>query len=189
MNSRRQWRGVVAATLCFGLVALAGVSAVRAAEGPGDTPAAMVDSYKTLADAILAVKKTEANLVRSILTAAHDRAHQELARARAALKANDAKGAQAAIEGMAAAVGQIGSEGDASVGAIRKRLLEGGHHHNAEGEKQGIFDEGFVIVTKAAKAQFLEAARNLGQLAKAPKADGLEAEWTKVEAAWSALMK
>lgn len=189
MSSRRMWRGVVAATLSFGLVAFAAVDAARAAEGPGETPAAMVDSYKTLADAILAVKKTEANLVRSILTAAHDRAHQELVRARAALKANDSKGAQTAIEGMAAAVGQIGSEGDASVGAIRKRLLEGGHHHNAEGEKQGIFDEGFVIVTKAAKAQFLEAARSLGQLAKAPKAEALEAEWTKVEAAWSALMK
>lgn len=185
MNSCRYVRNVIAAALVLAL----GVAGALAAEGPGDTPAAMVDSYKTLADAILAVKRTEANLVKSILTAAHERARQELGKARAALKANDAKGAQAAIEGMAAAVGQIGSEGDASVGAIRKRLLEGGHHHNAEGEKQGIFDEGFVIVTKASKAQFLEAARSLGQLAKAPKADALEAEWTKVEAAWSALMK
>jgi hypothetical protein len=188
MKSSRLGRGGVAAALAFGLVVLAGAPA-RAMEGAGETPSAMVASYKTLADAILAVKKTEANLVRSILTSAHDRAQEELQRARAALKGNDAKGAQAAIENMAAAVGQIGSEGDASVGAVRKRLLEGGHHHNADGEQKGIYDEGFVVVTKAAKTQFLDAAKSLGLLAKAPKADALEAEWTKVEAAWAALMK
>jgi hypothetical protein len=187
MNSSRLRSGI-AVGLGFGLVLVATVPA-RAMEGAGETPSAMVASYKTLADAILAVKKTEANLVRSILTSAHDRAQEELGRARAALKGNDTKGAQAAIENMAAAVGQIGSEGDASVGAIRKRLLEGGHHHNADGEQKGVYDEGFVVVTKAAKAQFLDAAKSLGQLAKAPKADALEAEWVKVEAAWSALMK
>lgn len=184
----RTGAGWAAGLVLGGAVLCAGVEPARA-EGAGETPQAMVDSYKTLADAILAVKKTEANLVRSILTSAHGRAQEELGRARAALKANDAKGAQAAIENMAAAVGQIGSEGDASVGAIRKRLLEGGHHHNADGEAKGIYDQGFVVVTKAAKAQFLDAAKSLGQLAKAPKADALEAEWTKVEAAWSALMK
>ena len=188
MNSSRLGRGGVAAVLAFGLGLLAG-GPVRAAEGAGETPSAMVASYKTLADVILAAKKTEANLVRSILVSAHDRAGDELAKARAALKGNDAKGAQAAIENMAAAVGQIGSEGDASVGAVRKRLLEGGHHHNSEGEAKGLYDEGFVIVTKAAKAQFLDAAKALGQLAKAPKADALEAEWVKVEAAWTGLMK
>ena len=57
------------------------------------------------------------------------------------------------------------------------------------GEAQGIYDEGYVVVTKTAKTQFLDAAKSLGQLAKAPKADALEAEWTKVEAAWAALMK
>jgi len=188
MNSSRLGRGGVTVVLAFGLGLLAS-GPLRAAEGAGETPSAMVASYKTLADVILAAKKTEANLVRSILTSAHDRAGEELAKARAALKANDAKGAQAAIENMAAAVGQIGSEGDASVGAVRKRLLEGGHHHNSDGEAKGIYDEGFVIVTKAAKAQFLDAAKALGQLAKAPKADALEAEWVKVEAAWTGLMK
>jgi len=188
MNSRRRWQSGIAAGLGLGLV-LAGTIPARAMEGAGETPSAMVASYKTLADVILGAKKTEANLVRSILTSAHDRAYQELMRARTALKGNDAKGAQEAIENMAAAVGQIGSEGDASVGAVRKRLLEGGHHHNSEGEAKGLYDEGFVVVTKAAKAQFLDAAKALGMLAKAPKADALEAEWVKVEAAWSALMK
>jgi hypothetical protein len=189
MNSMQTWRGVAAGALGAGLILLAGAPPARAAEGAGETPSAMVASYKTLADAILAVKKTEANLVRSILMSAHDRAQSEMGRARAALKGNDTKGAQAAIEDVAAAVGQIGSEGDSSVGAIRKRLLEGGHHHNADGEAKGVYDEGFVIVTKTAKAQFLDAAKAIGQIAKAPKADALEAEWTKVEAAWAALMK
>lgn len=189
MNSMRTWRGVAAGALGAGLILLAGALPARAAEGAGETPSAMVASYKTLADAILAVKKTEANLVRSILTSAHERAQAEMGRARSALKGNDMKGAQAAIEDVAAAVGQIGSEGDSSVGAIRKRLLEGGHHHNADGEAKGIYDEGFVIVTKTAKAQFLDAAKAIGQIAKAPKADALESEWTKVEAAWAALMK
>ena len=189
MKASQLWRGGIVAAVGSGLVLLAGTVPARAAEGAGDTPSAMVASYKTLADAILAVKKTEANLVRSILTAAHERAQTEMGRVRAALKRNDTKGAQDAIEDVAAAVGQIGSEGDSSVGAIRKRLLEGGHHHNADGEAKGIYDEGFVIVTKASKTQFLDAAKAIGQLAKAPKADALEAEWTKVEAAWAALMK
>jgi len=189
MNSRRTCRGVIAGALGSGLVLLAGAVPVLAAEGAGETPSAMVASYKTLADAILAVKKTEANLVRSILTSAHDRAQAEMGKARAALKGKDTKGAQDAIEEVAAAVGQIGSEGDSSVGAIRKRLLEGGHHHNADGEAKGIYDEGFVVVTKAAKTQFLDAAKAIGQIAKAPKSDSLEMEWAKVEAAWSSLMK
>jgi hypothetical protein len=181
-------QSILSGVLAVGLTGLLGVSVARA-ESAGATPPGLVSSYHTLADAILAVKKTETNLVRAILDAAHARAEGDLNHARAALKGNDAKGAQAAIESMAAAVSQIASEGDASVGAVRKRLLEGGHHHNAEGEQKGTYDPGFVIVTRAAKQQFLDSAKALGQLAKAPKADALEAEWTKVEAAWSGLVK
>ena len=72
---------------------------------------------------------------------------------------------------------------------MRKRLLEGGHHHNAAGEAQGIFDEGYVVVTKAAKQTFLESSRGHRQLARAPKADALDAEWKKVEAVVSELIK
>ncbi len=68
--------------------------------------------------------------------------------------------------------------------AIRKRLLDGGHHHNAAGEAQGIFDEGFVIVTKEAKKSFLDSAVAIGKSMAAPTADGLSAEWAKVKATW-----
>jgi hypothetical protein len=113
----------------------------------------------------------------------------QLARAQKAIASGDAKAAQAAVEGLAAAVAQMGTEGDNAVAAVRKRLLEGGHHHNAAGEAQGIFDEGFVIVTRAAKAKLLESSRALGQLARSPKADALEAEWKKVQAVLAELMK
>ena len=86
-------------------------------------------------------------------------------------------------------MGQLATEGDNAVGAVRKKLLDGGHHHNAAGEAQGLFDEGFVIVTRAAKAKLLESSRAIGQMARAPKADALEAEWKKVEAVLAELLK
>jgi hypothetical protein len=162
-----------------------------AAQGAGSpaTPPEMVATYSSLADAILALKRTEEDLVRSILAAANAHAQVELGRAQRAIAAGDAKAAQSALEGLAADVGQIATEGDNAVGAVRKRLLDGGHHHNAAGEAQGIFDEGFVIVTRAAKAKLLESSRAIGQMARAPKADALEAEWKKVQAIVPALLK
>ncbi len=153
------------------------------------TPAEMVATYSSLADGILALKRTEEDLVRSILAAAHAHAQIELGRAQRAIAAGDPKAAQSALEGLAADVGQIATEGDNAVGAVRKRLLDGGHHHNAAGEAQGIFDEGFVIVTRAAKAKLLESSRAIGQMARAPKADSLEAEWRKVQAIVPGLLK
>jgi hypothetical protein len=149
------------------------------------TPPEMVVAYDALADTILGAKKAEDKLVRAILATTYGHAQAELARARQALKAGDAATAKAAIENVATAVGQIGTEGDNAVAAVRKRLLEGGHHHNAAGEAQGLFDEGYVIVTRAAKASFLDSSKALAMLARDPRADALEGEWKKVEAAWA----
>jgi hypothetical protein len=152
--------------------------------GPA-TPPEMVAAYDALADAILGANKAERKLVISILAATYGHAQSELARARQALKANDAAMARGAIENLATAVGQIGTEGDNAVAGVRKRLLQGGHHANATGEAQGVFDEGYVVVTKAAKQAFLGSSRALGMLARTPKAEALEQEWKKVEAAWA----
>ncbi len=84
---------------------------------------------------------------------------------------------------------QLATEGDNAVGAVRKRLLEGGHHHNAAGEAQGIYEEGYVVVTRAAKTELLESSRAIAAMAAAPKADALAAEWKKVEAVVAGLMK
>jgi hypothetical protein len=165
---------------------LAGLPAATQAQAPSPgTPAEMVAAYNALADTILAADRAEEQLVRSILAAAYGHAQAELARARQALKANDAAGARAAIENVATSVGQIGTEGDNAVAGVRKRLLEGGHHHNAAGEQQGLYDEGYVVVTRAAKQAFLDSSRALAMLAREPRADALDAEWKKVEAAWA----
>lgn len=164
------------------------VQAQMGAPAPA-TPAEMVATYDSLADVILGAKKTEANLVRSILAASYAHAQVELGRALKAIKANDPKGAQLAIENLAADVGQLGTEGDAAVAAVRKRLVEGGHHHHADGEAKGIYDEGFVVVTRAAKQALLDASRAIGQSARAPKAETLDTEWKKVQATYADLMK
>ena len=165
------------------LATLAAMAAAAQAAGPA-TPAEMVSTYDALADVILGANKTENKLVRSILAATYGHAQSELARARQALRANDAGAARTALDNLAAAVGQIGTEGDNAVAGVRKRLLEGGHHYNAAGEAQGTFDQGYVVVTKAAKQEFLASSRAIAMLAREPKAEALEAEWKKVEAAW-----
>jgi len=149
------------------------------------TPPEMVATYDALADVILGSRKAEEKLVRSILAASYGHAQAELGRARAALKAGDAAAARSAVENLAAAVGQIGTEGDNAVAGVRKRLLEGGHHHNAAGEAQGIYDEGYVVMTKVGKQAFLESSKAIAMLAREPKAEALDAEWKRVEAAWT----
>jgi hypothetical protein len=149
----------------------------------------MVATYNTLADGLLALKRTEENLVRSILAAAKAHGEVQLMRAKRSIAANDAAGAKTAVEALASDVAQLATEGDNSVGAVRKRLIEGGQHHNAAGEAQGIFDEGFVIVTKAAKQKLLDSSRRFAQMASAPTAAGLDGEWKTVEAVFADLMK
>jgi hypothetical protein len=177
----------------FGLASLvvAALGAPAAAQGGSQaaTPAEMVATYNSLADGILALKNTETNLVLSILSAAHAHAQVQLDRARKAISANDAAGARGAIEALAADVAQLATEGDNAVAAVRKRLLQGGHHHNAAGEAQGIYDEGFVVVTKAAKQKLLDSSRAIAGMGRDAKAPALDAEWTKVQAVFTDLTK
>jgi len=183
-----QATSVLRAALGTTLVTVMGASALPAAAADNRTPATppeMVATYQALADVILGANKAEDKLVRSILAATYGHAQSELGRARQAFKAGDAAGAKAAVENLATAIGQIGTEGDNAVAGVRKRLLEGGHHHNAAGEAQGIFDEGYVVITKVAKQAFLDSSKALAMAAKDPKAEAVEAEWKKVEAAWA----
>jgi hypothetical protein len=179
-------QAMLAATVALTIALLAPAPAAAQASG---TPAEMVATYSSLADGILALKRTEEDLVRSILAATLAHGQVSLSRARGALEKGDAKAATAAVEALAADVGQLATEGDNAVGAIRKRLLEGGHHHNAAGEAQGIYDEGYVIVTRAAKAKLLASSRAIGAMAATPEAGALKAEWKKVKAIVAELMK
>jgi hypothetical protein len=173
------------ATVAVAGLLAAGTASVEAQSKAPATPPEMVATYNALADTILGSHQTERKLVRAILGATYGHAQAEMAKARQALKGSDAAAAKAAVENVAAAVGQIGTEGDNAVAGVRKRLLEGGHHANSEGEAQGVYEEGYVIVTKAAKKAFLDISQAIAMLAKAPKAEALEAEWKKVEAAWT----
>lgn len=112
-----------------------------------ETPKSAVDTYDALADAILAVKRVEENFVRSMLDGYRHGAE-------AFMKAGDFRNA-------AAEIALFANEGDNAIGGVRKRLLEGGHHHNADGEAKGIYDPGFVIVTREAKQQALAASAAL----------------------------
>jgi hypothetical protein len=154
---------------------------------PAATPAELVNTYNTLADTILAAKHTEWNLVRSILASTYGHAEGTFAAAAGKVKAG--KGGSAEIEKLADLVSQLGNEGDAGVAAIRKRLLEGGHHHNAKGEEMGVYDEGFVIVTRKAKKVFLDAARELGKMSSSPDLAALEGQWKTVAQQYRDLFK
>lgn len=112
-----------------------------------ETPPSLVASYHDLANAILSLRSMEANLVRTIL-AGHYHAAEVLFK----------KGDFAAA---AAQMALFANEGDNAVGGVRKGLLEGGHHYNAEGEKQGDFEPGFVLVDRKAKKAVLDASAAL----------------------------
>jgi hypothetical protein len=124
------------------LGSLAVVAAASYAFG-ASTDKTLVETYDKIADGILAAKHAESAVVRAIL--ATHRGHGEAA---ATAGRWDEAAAQTAL---------WANEGDNAVGGIRKRLLEGGHHHNAEGEAKGIFEPGYVVVTVEAKKKALAA--------------------------------
>jgi len=167
------------------LLSLAAVPTPALATSHTSTPQALVETYDGLADTILSAKKTEWNLVHAILAMTYLHAEGVLAQAKGKLGAGQS--ASGEIETLAELVAQLGNEGDASVAAIRKRLIEGGHHHNAAGERQGLYDEGFVIVTREAKKAFIASATSIAKLAASGNAKALDAEWSKVEKTFKSL--
>jgi len=108
------------------------------------TPKDMVSTYSSLADGILALRKAEESFARALLDS-----HRQ-----AAMTSKK----QGEHEAVAAEMSFFANEGDNAVAGVRKRLLEGGHHHNSAGESQGIYEPGFVVVTREVKKQILDAA-------------------------------
>ena len=154
------------------LFAAAAVIAATSFALGAETRKSLVQSYSSLADTILGAKKTEEGLVRVIL-------EQHAARAKRAFGAEK-------WEDSAAEMALFANEGDNQVGGIRNRLVEGGHHHNAEGEAKGVFDPGFVLVTKEMKQKALGASKDL---LEAKDAGGRKTAWEKFEKAASALVQ
>jgi len=126
------------------LVAAFALVAVASFAFGASTNKPLVDTYDKIADGILAANHAETAIVSAILSS-----HRSAAEAAAGAGQWDEAAAQVAL---------WANEGDNAVGGIRKRLLEGGHHHNAEGEAKGIFEPGYVIVTVEAKKKALAAS-------------------------------
>ncbi|MFQ5349144.1 MAG: hypothetical protein ACE5EG_01735 [Thermoanaerobaculia bacterium] len=129
------------------LAAIAVLPLVAAPLNAQETPKSLVMAYDALADTILSVRAAELGFVASLLDG-------HLHAAKISMKAGD-------WEGAAAQMALFANEGDNEIGGVRKRLLEGGHHFNAEGEEAGIFEDGYVIVTREAKQALLEASKEL----------------------------
>jgi len=168
------------------MIAVAALAPVRADQQfTTATPEQLVAAYGSLADTILSAKKTESSLVHAILATTYGHARGAMASALDKMKAG--KDARADVEALATLVSQLGNEGDAAVAGVRKRLVEAGHHHHASTEQQGQYDEGFVVVTRAAKKVFMDAAGQIGKMAASPSPAALEAEWQKVQKQYQSL--
>lgn len=113
------------------------------------TPEKVVAAYDALANIILDMREAEYDFVVALLDG-------HLHGAKVLYKKGD-------YEGAAAEMAMFANEGDNAVGGVRKRLLEGGHHFNAEGEEQGVFEPGYVVVNREAKQKLLAASVALRQ--------------------------
>lgn len=125
-----------------------------------ETPGAMVQAYDTLAKVILDVRQAEEDYIRAVLDGHFHGAKMLMERE---------KFGRAAAE-----MALFANEGDNAIGGVRKRLVEGGHHHNAAGEEAGIYEPGYVIITKEAKQKMLQASTAMRQ---AQDAAAREAAW------------
>ncbi len=131
-----------------------------------ETPETMVEAYDGLADSILGLRQAEKGFVQSIL-------EYHYRQAKAAMKAGE-------HEDAAAQMALFATEGDNAVAGIRKRLLEGGHHHHSSDDlEEGIYEPGFVIVTREAKEQILATA---GALRQADGEDAAKTAWKDFKA-------
>lgn len=113
------------------------------------TPDSMAAAYDALADSILALRAAEDGFVRVVLDDHYRGAKRSMARGE--------------FERAAAEMALFASEGDNAVAGIRKRLVEGGHHHNADDGEDGIYETGFVVVTRKAKRKLLKASAAMRQ--------------------------
>lgn len=144
------------------------VLAVSWLAAPGfaqQTPKPTVAAYDALADVILGLRNAEADFVTAML-------HNHFLAAKRDFDAGE-------WERSAAQMALFANEGDNAIAGVRKRLVEGGHHHNAAGEDAGIYDEGFVIVTRKDKNKALAASKALRE---AKDGAARKAAWADFEA-------
>lgn len=135
------------------------------------SPTSLVGAYDALADSILAVRQAEDQFVRAILDDHYRGAKRSMARGE--------------FERCAAEMALFATEGDNAMAGIRKRLIEGGHHHNADEGETGKYELGFVVVTRKAKKKLLGASASMRQ---ATTEDGRRAAWEEFDTAVEKLL-
>jgi hypothetical protein len=69
-------------------------------------------------------------------------------------------------------MGNFATEGGSATAPVRNRLLEGGHHHNADDTgADAVYDTGYVVLTKKQKQRVLDIAKRCSQAAESGKPD------------------
>jgi len=139
------------------------VTTLQAQQGRDRAPAnvAMMQegsaaTYEALAEAIVAVRETETQLVKGILTHSYTNASRHL---------NAAMGAEGAararhLEQAATSITDLANEGDKRIQAVRQRLLEAGHHHHTDAETQ----DDYIFIDSAEKKSLLDLATSVARL-------------------------
>lgn len=131
------------------LLVLGVIASLAAPSLAQQTPSSMVAAYDSLAKIILNARDAEEDLVRAMLDG-HFHGAQAMMK-------------QGRFDEAAAEMALFANEGDNAIAGIRKRLVEGGHHHNAAGEEQGIYDEGYVLVTREARKKMMASSTAMRQ--------------------------
>jgi hypothetical protein len=139
----------------------------NAEAGPtAEARAAAATTYENLANAIIAIEKTEDELVKTILVGYHADAVRHLRQAM-----RDDAGRKAHFEAAAAEISNIANEGDAPIRAIRQRLAQAGHTHNTDVETK----EDYMFVTNREKKELLAMAQKVAQMNADAQPDAIRA--------------
>ena len=153
--------GLVAAWGCQG--ALAQDSKAKSGDVPATAADGLADLYEHLANSIIEIRKTEDNLVKSMLVEYHASAQRHLAEA-AGSGGDRAKHLEAA----ASSVADIANEGDKRARAVRQRLSEAGPYHQKDTETSADF----MFINSKEKKSLFDLSKKIAQLgASAAPAD------------------
>ncbi|MFO0956233.1 MAG: hypothetical protein U0800_02070 [Isosphaeraceae bacterium] len=111
-------------------------------------------TYEHLSTVIIETRKTEDDLVKSILLGYHAAAQMHLKEAAADGKATH-------MEAAAAHVANIANEGDKRILAIRQRLAKAGHTHNTDADTK----DDYMFINSKEKKELVALAQKIAKTA------------------------
>jgi hypothetical protein len=139
--------------------------------GPSAESRAAAATYENLANAIIAIEKTEDELVKTILMGYHAAAQRHLR-----MGMRDEANRKAHFEAAAAEISNIANEGDAAIRAIRQRLAQAGHTHNTDVETK----EDYLFVASREKKELLALAQKVAQMGDDASPDAIRQAFTEL---------